>query len=346
MSWVKKYIIAVTLVVAVFACAMYLLATDDIMLLNPKTIVSSYQACQNYFQYIYPNRDDGATYYLTLDSVHIEDNNGYDYYLESFCDGPDYKSNYLVKKKGDEIISAFDMQKLELSLKHNYISVKCGVFSNGYLYFTIENTNSIFRTDDNLENCVEIFTPKKFGRLQPYSFFIKDNAFYYLTDSRKLVKYDGAKETQIKELPELDSMNLIDKTYRDYLMKFMVPVNSINDVFYYGVDNNLFYFDDGGNTVCIDLRVSKHASHNSGVYRIEPCEKNDKLMSVSYLYEDFNPEMNYYYMNYLINPKTGHYIKFKQSVNNRNHEVTTKELFDYDDSLSLKAGTEKETVVD
>ncbi len=339
MSSIKKYFIAVAVIIAVFSCAMYLIATDDIMLLNPKTIVSSYKACQNSIQYIYPNRDDGATDYLTLDSVHIEDNNGYDYYLESFCDGPDYKSNYLVKKKGDGVISAFDMQKLELSLKHNYIRVKCGVFSNGYLYFTIENTNSIFRTDDNLENCVEFFTPKKFGKLQPYSFF------NYLTESRKLVKYDGAKETQIKELPELDSMNLIDKTYRDYLTEFKVPVNSINDVFYYGVDNNLFYFDDEGKPVCIDLRVSKHASHNSGVYRIKPCEENDNLMNVSYLYEDFNPKKNYYYMNYLINPKTGHFIKLRQSVNNRNHEVTRRELLDYDDSLSLKAGTKK-TVVD
>ncbi len=340
MSSVKKYIIAVAVMIAVFSCAMYLIATDDIMLLNPKTIVSSYKSCQNNIQYIYPNRNDGATDYLTLDSVHIEDNNGYDYYLESFSDGPDYKSNYLVKKKGDEIISVFDMQKLELSIKHNNINVKCGVSSNGYLYFTIENTNSIFRTDEGLENCVEIFTPKKFGKLQPYSFFIKDNAFYYLTDSRKLVKFDGVKETQIKELPELDSMSLIDKTYRDYLTEFKVPVNSINDVFYYGVDNNLFYFDDGGNTVCIDLRVSKHASENSGVYRIEPCKENDKLMNVSYLYENWN----YYYMNYLINPKTGHFIKFKQSVNSRNHEVSRKELLDYVDSLSLKAGTEKTVV--
>lgn len=99
MSSIKKYIIAVAVMIAVFSCAMYLIATDDIMLLNPKTIVSSYKACQNYFQCIYPNRDDGATDYLTLDSVHIEDNNGYDYYLESFFDGPDYKSNYLVKKR-------------------------------------------------------------------------------------------------------------------------------------------------------------------------------------------------------------------------------------------------------
>lgn len=345
MSSIKKYFIAVAVMIAVFSCAMYLIATDDIMLLNPKTIVSSYKACQNGFRYIFQKRDIGSIEDLTLESDRIDDNDGYDYYLESFRDGPDYKSNYLVKKKGDEVISAFDMQKLELSLRHNYISVESGAFCNGYLYFTIENTNSIFRTDDNLENCVEFFTPKKFGKLQPYSFFIKDNVFYYLTESRKLVKYDGAKETQIKELPEMDSMNLIDKTYRDYLTEFKVPVNSINDVFYYGVDNNLFYFDDDGNTVCIDLRVSKHASHNSGVYRIEPCKENDKLMSVSYLYENINPEMNYYYMNYLINPKTGHFIKFRQSVNNRSHEVPRKELLDYDDSLSLKAGTEK-TVVD
>lgn len=340
MSSIKKYFIAVAVMIAVFSCAMYLIATDDIMLLNPKTIVSSYKVCQNSIQYIYPNRDDEATDYLILYSIHIGNNNGYDYYNEAFRDGPDYKSNYLVKKKGDEIISVFDMQKLELSLKHNNINVEFGVFSNGYLYFTIEDTNSIFRTDDNLENCAEFFTPKKFGKLQPYSFFIKDNVFYYLTESRKLVKYDGAKETQIKELPELDSMNLIDKTYRDYLTEFKVAVNSINDVFFYGVDNNLFYFDDDGNTVCIDLRISKHASHNSGVYRIEPCEENDKLMSVSYLYEDFNPERNYYYMRYLINPRTGHFIKFRQSINNRNHEISRKELLDYVDSLGLKAGTE------
>lgn len=340
MSLVKKYFIAVAVMIAVFSCAMYLIATDDIMLLNPKAIVSSYKSCQNGFRYIFQKRDIGSIEDLTLESDRIDDNNGYDYYLESFRDGPDYKSNYLVKKKGDEVISAFDMQKLELSLKHNYISVESGAFGNGYLYFTIENTNSIFRTDDNLENCVEFFTPKKFGKLQPYSFFIKDNVFYYLTESRKLVKYDGAKETQIKELPEMDSMNLIDKTYRDYLTEFKVPVNSINDVFYYGVDNNLFYFDDEGNAVCIDLRVSKHASENSGVYRIEPCKGNDKLMNVSYLYEN----RNYYYMNYLINPKTGHFIKFKQSINNRNHEVTRKELLDYVDSLTLKVGTEKTVV--
>ncbi|HAX84592.1 MAG TPA: hypothetical protein DCY15_09235, partial [Ruminococcaceae bacterium] len=74
MSSIKKYIIAVAVMIAVFSCAMYLIATDDIMLLNPKTIVSSYKVCQNSIQYTYPNRNDEATDYLILYSIHIGNN--------------------------------------------------------------------------------------------------------------------------------------------------------------------------------------------------------------------------------------------------------------------------------
>ena len=320
--------------------AIYLIATDDIMLLNPKMIVSNYQTCQKMVSTTetYRGSDSGV---LCVSSKHIGCNDGYDYYFESYFNSPKYIADYFVKKKGKEIITAFCIQGLVPAMKQNERMEVQGFYNNGYIYFTVKGRNSIYRIDDCLEKGSVYYTPKKIGEIAYASFCIKNNTFYYITDSCKLVEFNGNDETQIGSLPDMNSMTLLEPVHRDSLLQWKLPMNNINGVFYYGLDSNLFCIDENGNTDCIDLHISKRDSGESNVYKIEPCIGSENLMVVSYAFFDFNPEANYHYYRYLVNPKTGHYIKFRQKIKNRYSEVSAQEIYEYIDSLNSKAGLNK-----
>lgn len=337
MSVIKKYIIAVVLAFAVFAVAMYLVATDDIMLLDPKIIASNYQTCQKVVSITQTDRNE-ETDLFCIDSVYVDSNDGYDYFFETYFEAPKYIADYFVKKKGKEIVSAFCLQKLVPPIKQNEINDVHGFYNNGYLYFTVKEQNSIYRIDDRMEKGSVYFTPKKFGEIVFSSFCINDNKFYYITESRKLVEFDGKVETQIGELPEMDSMTLIEPTYGKDLFQHNFPVNCIGGVFYYGLYGNLFSVDENNNTVCIDLHLSKRASDESNVFRIEPCKENERLIIASYAFFDWNPEIMHHYYRYIINPKTGHYIKLRQKTKNRYNETSKNEILAYIENLNLKAG--------
>lgn len=176
--------------------AIYLIATDDIMLLNPKMIVSNYQTCQKMVSTTetYRGSDSGV---LCVSSKHIGCNDGYDYYFESYFNSPKYIADYFVKKKGKEIITAFCIQGLVPAMKQNERMEVQGFYNNGYIYFTVKGRNSIYRIDDCLEKGSVYYTPKKIGEIAYASFCIKNNTFYYITDSCKLVEFNGNDETQI-----------------------------------------------------------------------------------------------------------------------------------------------------
>lgn len=336
----KKYFIVFLLTIALIGAGIYLIATDDIMLLNPKMIVSNYQTCQKMVSITETYRDSDSDI-LCVSSKYIGGNDGYDYYFESYFNSPKYIADYFVKKKGEEIITAFCVQGLVPAIKQNEKMEVQGFYNNGYIYFTVEGRNSIFRIDDCLEKGSTYYTPKKFGEIEFSSLCIRDNIFYYITDSCKLVEFNGKTETQIGSLPDMNSMTLPEPVHRDSLLQWKLPMNNINGVFYYGLDSNLFCIDENGNTDCIDLHVSKRDSGESNVSKIEPCAENENLMVVSYAFFDFNPESNYHYYRYLINPKTGHYIKFRQKIKNRYSEISANEIYDYIDSLNSEAGLNK-----
>lgn len=315
----------------------YLIATDDIMLLNPKMIVSNYQTCQKMVSITETYRGVESDI-LCVKSKYIDSNDGYDYYFESYSEPPKYIADYFVKKKDKKIISAFCIQELVPPIKQNEIMYVHGFYNNRYIYFTVKGRNSVYRIDDSLKNGSVYFTPQKFGKIEFSSFCIKDNKFYYITDFCDLVEFNEKSETKIGHLPDLESMNLLEPVYRDELLQWSLPMNNINDRFYYGLDSNLFYVDENGETNCIDLHRSKRDSGESNVYKIEPCIENKNLMAVSYAFFDYNPERNYYYYRYIVNPKTGHYIKFRQKIKNRYSEVEADEIRDYIDCLNSKAG--------
>lgn len=332
-----KTVIALLLMIAITGSAIYLIVTDDIMLLNPKMIVSNYQICQKVVSIKETYRDVESDF-LCVDSEYIDSNDGYDYYFESYSEPPKYIADYFVKKKDKEIISAFCIQELVPPIKQNEILTVHSFYNNGYIYFTVKGRNSLYRIDDSLKNGSVYFTPQKFGDIEFSSFCIKDNKFYYITDSSDIVEFNGKAETKIGHLPDLESMNLLEPVFRDEIFQWTFPMNNINGVFYFGLDSNLFYIDENGETNCIDLHRSKSDSGESNVYKIVPCKENKNLMAVSYAFFDFNPKCNYYYYRYIINPKTGHYIKFKQRIKNRHSEVAADEIRDYIDCLNSKAG--------
>lgn len=336
----KKYFIVFLLTIALMGAVIYLIATDDIMLLDPKMMVSNYQTCQKKISYTDTYRDSEPD--LCITSEYIDSNDGYDYYFEFYSEPPKYIADYFVKKKGEEVIAAFCIQESVPKIKQNEIMWVHGFFNGGYIYFTVKERTSIYRIDDRLEKCSVYYTPKKFGKIEFASWCIKDNIFYYITDSCKLVELNGKFETQIGSLPELNSMNLLEPAYRDSLLQWRLPMNNINGVFYYGLASNLFCIDENGNTNCIDLHRSKRDSGESNVTKIEPCKENRNLMAVSYAFFDYNPEMNHHYYRYIINPKTGHYIKSRQKRKNRYNEVPTNEIRDYIENLNSKAGLDNQ----
>ena len=203
-----KTVIALLLMITITGSAIYLIVTDDIMLLNPKIIVSNYQICQKVVSIKETYRDVESDI-LCVKSKYIDSNDGYDYYYESYSEPPKYIADYFVKKKDKEIISAFCIQELVPPIKQNEIMEVHGFYNNGYIYFTVKGRDSLYRIDDSLKNGSVYFTPQKFGEIEFSSFCIKDKKFYYITDSCDLVEFNGKAETKIGHLPDLESMNLL-----------------------------------------------------------------------------------------------------------------------------------------
>ena len=122
----------------------YLIATDDIMLLNPKMMVSNYQTCQK--RVLITKSYRGSYSDLCVSSEYIDSNDGYDYYFESYSEPPKYVADYFVKKKGEEVIAAFCIQELVPKIKQNEIVWVHGFFNDGYIYFTVrKNFNLPYR---------------------------------------------------------------------------------------------------------------------------------------------------------------------------------------------------------
>ena len=241
-----KTVIALLLMIAITGSAIYLIVTDDIMLLNPKIIVSNYQICQKVVSIKETTYRDVESDFLCVDSEYIDSNDGYDYYYESYSEPPKYIADYFVKKKDKEIISAFCIQELVPPIKQNEILTVHSFYNNGYIYFTVKGRNSVYRIDDSLKNGSVYFTPQKFGDIEFSSFCIKDNKFYYITDSSDIVEFNGKAETKIGHLPDLESMTLLEPVFRDEIFQWTFPMNNINGVFYFGLDSNLFYIDENG----------------------------------------------------------------------------------------------------
>ena len=330
--------VVVILSVSLIVTLICLIATDDIMLLNPKVLYSNYKTCQKYSYSIHPYRDKSSLL-IWVESYYIDSNNGYDYYIETVRNGSKYEANCFVKKKDGENISAFDLQKLNLSKWNDEIYGSGGFYSDGYLYFKIEGKDSIFRIDDSMENCCEFFTPKKFGKIIDRSLFMKENELYYFTESLNLVKYDGVDEEKVATLPKFQSMTLNKQIYMDMIdpLIYNVPVNKVNGTYYYGLGSNLFYVDEDGKAVCFNIKIPEDASYEANFYKIEACKENDKLMSASYALLYVNPKRPYYYFRYVINPKTGHYIRFRQKIGNRYREVSDDVILDYIENLKSLA---------
>ena len=115
--------VVVILSVSLIVTLICLIATDDIMLLNPKVLYSNYKTCQKYSYSIHPYRDKSSLL-IWVESYYIDSNNGYDYYIETVRNGSKYEANCFVKKKDGENISAFDLQKLNLSKWNDEIYAK------------------------------------------------------------------------------------------------------------------------------------------------------------------------------------------------------------------------------
>mgnify|MGYP004523951007 CR=1 FL=1 len=338
----KKHIIIFILVIAVLSSMIYLIVTDDIALLNPKAMVSNYKLCQK-SDYVICIDVTESHRIIDLFSTYIGSDKGYDYYINSLYDGisGEMEEDYFIKKKGKEIVAAFNLKKLNSAQRDSGYS-SCGFYYNGYLYFTLEGTTSIFCIDDCLTDCKIYFTPQKFGKIKTTSLCIAEDILYYITDSGSLVKYDGTEEVKIKKLPKIpsifdDEINknkswLIDKEYQYYL-------NYIDGDFYFGMENKLFHVDEDGNAQYLNFKIPSSSSGNSHIYRIEPYKNNSKLVAVSFFYVDFNPEgRSPGTIRYLINPENGDYIKCKQRANNQYCCLSVNDFWDYVDNLRSLAG--------
>lgn len=344
MKRLKKCIIVLVLAIAVLSFAIYFIATDDIIFLNPKALVSNYKMCQ---KSDYVICIDVTEYQKIKDiiSKYIGSNNGYDYYINSLYDGisGDIEEDYLIKKKGNKIVSAFNLKELNLAQRDDGYSF-CGFYNNGYLYFAIEGTNSIFCIDDFFTNCSIYFTPQKFGNINVTSFCIAEDIFYYITESGSLVKYDGMEEVQIKKLSKIPSIFDDEISKNDSLetdREYQYCLNNINGIFYFGMENKLFCIDESGNAQYLDFKIPSSSSGNSHIYRIEPYKNNSNLVAVSFFYIDFNPEgRSPGTIRYLINPENGDYIKCKQRANNQYYCLSVNDFWDYVDNLRSMTGTD------
>lgn len=325
--------------------------TNDIMFLNPKALVTNYKICQKSDSVICI---DITEYQKIKDiiSKYIGSNNGYDYYINSLYDGisGDIEEDYLIKKKGNKIVEAFNLKELNLAQRDGGYSF-CGFYNNGYLYFTIEGSNSIFCIDDCFTNCSIYFTPQKFGNINVTSFCIAEDIFYYITDSGSLVKYDGVEELKMKKLPKIpsafeddDSSPMKEYNYIDVeessapSTEYNYYLNSINGKFYYGMENKLFCIDEEGNVEYLNFEIPPSSSGDSHIYRIEPYKNNSNLVAVSFFYVDINPEgRSSGTIRYLFNPENGDYIKCKQRANNWYYCLSVNDFLDYVDNLRSMA---------
>lgn len=354
MKRLKKCIIALVLVIAVLGSAVYLIEINNNTLLKPKIVVSNYKLCQK-ANYKVRTGSYESSIHKDVVSRYIDSDNEYDYYIESIRNWlpGNIEEDYFIKKKGNKIVAAFDLKELNLA-RRNDLYTYCGFYNNGYLYFTIEGTNSIFCIDDCFTNCSIYFTPQKFGKINVTSFCIAEDILYYITDSGSLVKYDGTEEVQIKNLPKIpsafeddDSSPMKEYSYINVedsavqVSDYSYYLNCINGKFYYGMENKLFCVDDEGNVEYLNFEIPPSSSGSSHIYRIEPYKNNSSLVAVSFYYVDINPEgRSPGTIRYVLNPENGDYIKCKQRANKWNRHLSDNKFEDYIDKLRSMAGSD------
>lgn len=87
---------------------------------------------------------------IWIESYYIDSNNGYDYYIETVRNGSKYEANCFVKKKDGENISAFDLQKLNLSKWNDEIYGSGGFYSDGYIRFRQKIGNRYREVSDDV----------------------------------------------------------------------------------------------------------------------------------------------------------------------------------------------------
>lgn len=350
----KIFIITFVLVIAVLGSAVYLIEINNNTLLEPKVVASNYKLCQKANYNVSAGSYDSSIHKDVI-SRYIDSDNEYDYYIESIRNWlpGNIEEDYFIKKKGNRIVAAFNLKELNLA-RRNDLYIYCGFYNNGYLYFTIEGTNSIFYIDDCFTNCSIYFTPQKFGEINVTSFCIAEDILYYITDSGSLVKYNGVEEVQIKKLPKIPSAFEDDDSYpmKEYsyinvenssvqVSDYSYCLNCINGKFYYGMENKLFCVDEEGNVEYLNFEIPKSSSESSHIYRIEPYKNNSSLLAVSFYYVDINPEgRSPGTIRYVINPENGDYIKCKQRANKWNRCLSDNKFEDYIDNLRSMAGTD------
>ena len=347
----KKLFIGIILLVLIINSVIYIIIINDNMLLKPNIIVSNYKLCQKSNYRISTDSFDSSIH-KDIISRYIDSDNEYDYYIESIRNWlpGNIEEDYFIKKKGNKIVAAFNLKELNLACR-NDLYIYCGFYNNGYLYFTIEGTNSIFCIDDCFTNCSIYFTPQKFGKINVTSFCITEDLLYYITDSGSLVKYNGTEEVQIKKLPKIpstfeddDSSPMKEYSYINVenssvqVSDYSYYLNCINGKFYYGMENKLFCVDEEGNVEYLNFEIPKSSSESSHIYRIEPYNNNSSLLAVSFYYVDINPEgRSPGTIRYVIDPENGDYIKCKQRANKWNRCLSDNKFDDYIDNLRSMA---------
>lgn len=353
----KKLTVSIVSVVIVLGVVLCLIATNNRMLLRPDMMISNYKSCQKSNSGIYMDFTDNSSP-KDIIMTYIGGDDAYDFYIYSLYDGRsvEIEEDYIVKKKGDKIVAAFNLKKLNLPKRDGgYIS--CGFYNKGYLYFTIEGANSIFCIDDCLNDCRVYFTPQKFGRINAVSLCVADGV-YYITDSGSLVKYDGSKEAQIKKLPEIPSAfeeekhesklaeilkeqgYMIDDEPTATRSKYSYCLNCIDGEFYFGMENKLFCVDKNGNAEYLEFKIPSSSSEESHIYRIEPYKSNSNIIAVSFFFADVNSEgRSSGTFRYLINPENGDTVKCKQRAGNYTRCLSESDFWDYFDNIRSMAGT-------
>lgn len=321
-----KYIIPTSIIISILV---------TMILFPPKLLYSTYQHTQA-ASTICHESDMGES----VASIYLDTVGNYDYYAESSFVFSDYTNFVLVKKQGEKAINTYNLKQLDYAEIDESLTVVCGFVLNGYLYFTLDGSPSIYRCDLDLTCCEVYYTPEKFGHLSDMSLCAYNNKLLYLTDAFNLVVNDGSEEEKIGAVTPLKEIFLKEEfTINEFGSYHNIDycnysLCSNGSKIYFALDNKLFVSNNGKDFREIkNITYSMKNSFAQDIYRIKKCKGNNDWLEI--LCCGYSKDRwSYRKETYLYNSKTGFYIKFRQTINNRYPKLDDESYAEYVKSIS------------
>lgn len=319
--------------------------TGDIHMLSPKVLSTVFKQTGNADFSVTFKDDETVPDDLSPVSFHyLDSSDDYDYYVAVLYTRTKKNRTCLVQMSEGNVLKKYDLSNSELFndyFERESVYALCGTFRDGYLYFLLKGHGSIYRIDENLNQCELYYTPKKYGRVSPVSLNLCGDDLLYMTDTYCAVRFDGTQETKLCEAkPITEVFSSEDVVYTDELELDWPPeksnyvVCSNGTVTYFAAKDKLFKCEKDGKFEEIQFNaIPKYQDYRSHFYNIEFSKENENILFITFNhYEQIEglisvfPGIYNRKIVYVYNTKSQRALPFYQTTGNAIRQVTVEEF--------------------